>query len=163
MRRVNILIAFLFIFFVPATVQATTEDKLSYFEQAMELYKEGPSRAPEIIDLLKRELKEHPENNKAVKLLGITYFGIERFEEAIEQFDRAIDLASKDGSIIPQILFMKAEALHELKRDAEAKKILDDYWAFWQDGGKLQQRYKVLYPQVIEGLKKQGAPSNQTP
>lgn len=66
---------------------AWSGESMSKYDRARTLYREGPSKAPEIITLLKEELAVHPENDKAIRLLGITYFGIGESEKAIEQFD----------------------------------------------------------------------------
>jgi tetratricopeptide (TPR) repeat protein len=131
---------------------AWSEEGMSKYDQARVLYREGPSKAPEIIALLKEELAVNPENDKAIRLLGITYFGVGQSEKAIEQFDSSIDLAAKKGSIVPGMLFYKARALHDLGRNAEARKILDTYWAFFQDGGDLQRQYDIVYPQIVKEL-----------
>jgi tetratricopeptide (TPR) repeat protein len=124
----------------------------SYFEQARELYKEGPSKAPEIIEFLKKELAIHPHHEKATRLLGITYFGVGQFDKALAQFDAAISLAEKRESIVPRMLFYKARTLYHLKRYAEAKKILEVYWAFWQDDDELKNSYEKLYPAILSKL-----------
>jgi tetratricopeptide (TPR) repeat protein len=140
------------IFLLCMSPGAWSEEGVSKYDRARALYNEGPSKAPEIIALLKEELAVNPENDKAIRLLGITYFGVGQSEKAIEQFDASIDLAAKKGSIVPGMLFYKARALHDLGRNAEARKILDTYWAFFQDGGDLQRQYEIIYPQIVKEL-----------
>ncbi|MHC4984507.1 MAG: tetratricopeptide repeat protein, partial [Planctomycetota bacterium] len=97
------------------------------------LYNEGPSRASEVIDLLKKQLRLKPEHEQAIYLLGVTYFGIGDFKSALQQFDAGIALADKRKSIIPELVFYRARTLFELGRCPEARQLLDSHWAFWQD------------------------------
>ena len=140
----------------------TADHVESKYEQARALYSEGPSKAQEIIQLLKEELEEHPDNEKAIKLLGITYFGIGNSEAALVQFDSAISLAAKEDRILPHMIFYKARALHDLARDEEAKQLLEAYWAFFQDDEKLTRQYDILYPAVNESLKAKSPSADST-
>lgn len=126
-----------------------TPESESYYRQAKELYKAGPSKAPEIIALLEKAIAADKTNAMACYLLGLTYFGTERFDEALAQFDRALELKESNGKTInPELRFYRARTLFELGRCPEAKQILESHWAFWQDGGRLQERYEALYPEV---------------
>jgi tetratricopeptide (TPR) repeat protein len=122
--------------------------QLDRYRQARILYSDGPSRAPEIIALLEAELADNPDHEEAIRLLGITYFGIDQPQEALVQFERALEIAAARDTMLPGMLMYKARALHDLGRDIEAKKILDVYWALWQDSKKLQGLYEYLYPLV---------------
>ena len=126
----------------------TAEESPSKFEQAKALYAQGPSKAKEIVALLKEELASNPDFEPAVKLLGMTYFGTGRFQDALAQFDRVLDLESKRGGVAPQIVFLKARALNELGRCSEAKKLLEANSAFWQDDLELKAQYEQLYPDL---------------
>lgn len=114
------------------------------FEQARALYAQGPSRATEVIDLLKQELKSNPEYEPAVKLLAITYFGTEQFQKALDQFDHALRMTEARHEMVPQLLFYKAVTLNELGRCPEAKRIVDVYWALWQDDETLKAQSEQL-------------------
>ncbi|MDH3976644.1 MAG: tetratricopeptide repeat protein [Deltaproteobacteria bacterium] len=136
----------------------TTESD-SYYRQAKELYREGPSKAPEIIALLKKAITADDANVKAHYLLGVTYFGTERFDSALRQFDRALELQESDGQTInPELRFYRARTLFELGRCEEARQILESHWAFWQDGGRLQGRYEALSPMVEKACGDSGLP-----
>ena len=112
------------------------------------MYNDGPSRASEVIDLLKEQLRLKPDHEQAVYLLGVTYFGVGNFKDALQQFDAAIGLADKRKTIIPELVFYKARTLFELMRCPEAKQLLDSHWALWQDSTRLKDRYEKLYPLV---------------
>ena len=118
--------------------------------QALELYKQGPSRAPEIIRLLSEEIEHNPANEDAVRLLAITYFGVGQFERAVATFDQAIALAAKRDAVAPEMLFYKASALFELNRCQQAKAMLDANRAFWLDDLTMKQQYERLNARVTE-------------
>ena len=118
------------------------------YAQARALYREGPAHAPEIIKLLKEQIRLTPTNEQAIYLLGVTYFGTNDMQNALQQFDQGIALAGKRGELNGELLFYKARTLFYLGRCVEAKQMLDAYSAFWQDGGRLQVRYEQLYPEV---------------
>ncbi len=124
----------------------------SKYDDARELYKEGPTKGPEIIELLEEHLVKNPTDEKAIRLLGITQFGIGRNEEALETFEKAIALAEKDGSISPNLLMCKARALFALDRKYETKRILEVYWAFWQDETDLEELYDWYWERVKNEL-----------
>ncbi len=127
------------------------------FERALALYSEGPSRAPEIIELLRAELSDHPDHEKARRLLAITLFGTEQFEAALVEFDVVLAAIENREEISPRILFYKARTLYELKRYEEAAKILDVYWAFWQDDEKLRQGYEYYSERIKKRLEAESA------
>lgn len=133
---------------VSARVFAASEVAPPRFERALALYAEGPCKAGEVIALLTQELESNPDYEPAIKLLGITYFGTGRFQEALAQFDHALALADARQELAPRLLFYKARALHELGKCADAKRILEAYWAFWQDDTKLKAQYDELYPEL---------------
>jgi tetratricopeptide (TPR) repeat protein len=126
----------------PTAVQAP--EPRTRVEKALELYSLGPSKAPEIIAILQEELEENPENIKAIKLLGITYFDTDSFADALACFERGIELAEKEGSIQPHLLLLKARTLHRLDRNQEALKILEVYWAFFQGDPDLEKQAEEL-------------------
>jgi tetratricopeptide (TPR) repeat protein len=122
--------------------------RASKYDDAVELYKEGPSKGPEIIRLLREHLAKEPKDEKALRLLGITQFGIGDSEGALATFNRVIDLIEKDDRISPQVVMYKARALFDLDRKPECKKILGAYWAFWQDDEKLKGVYEWYWDRV---------------
>lgn len=142
----------LLILFIP--IQARSEEQPSKVDQAIALYEEGPSKAPEVIRLLEEALKENPKNQKAMSLLGMTYFSIGEFEKALEQFDRAIARAKKRNDVAYEIMFYKARTLHELGLNGEAKSVLDACWPFFQEEDALWIQYKMLYSAVEAELEK---------
>lgn len=128
----------------------------SKYEEARELYKEGPKKAPEIIKLLKDHLKAHPKDEMVVRLLGITHLGIGEADEALKRFDKAIDLAKQRDSIPAGVLMSKARALFELNRKHECKRILEGYWAFWQSNEKHMELYDWYWPRVKDAKEPKG-------
>jgi tetratricopeptide (TPR) repeat protein len=120
----------------------------SRYEQARELYKQGPTQGPEIVRLLREHLVGHPDDIEALGLLGITLFGIEKPAEALPVIDRAIDLADQKGEIRPKMMMLRARSLYELQRYWECKRVLEAYWAFWQDNPELKKLYEWYYPKV---------------
>jgi tetratricopeptide (TPR) repeat protein len=120
----------------------------SLYDQARELYKQGPARAPEIVRLLREHTKANPQDIEAFGLLGITLFGIEKHAEALPVIDRAIELATEKEDIRPKMVMLRARTLYELNRQWECKRVLEAYWAFWQDSPELKKLYEWYYPRV---------------
>lgn len=120
-----------------------------YIRQAHELYAEGPSRAPEIIELLLKAIEQQEDHLNAHYLLGVTYFGTDQLELALAEFDRALNIVGEKGKALdPELLFYRARTLFELGRCLESRVLLKSHRAFWQDGGRLQRRYERLFPKV---------------
>lgn len=141
------------VLFQASAIWASADDSASYYDQAYRMYMdEGQPKAQEIIDLLKKELKTNPENLKAVALLGITHLGTGQYEDALEQFDRYLEIDS--ATISPKILLKKAAALYMLGRHNDSRMILSAHWAFFQDSPKIMREYNDLYPAVVEGARR---------
>jgi len=144
-----LLVALLLVAAAPDVVaQDPSVAPQSRYEKARELYKEGPSRAAEVIALLKEEIESHPKHAQAHYLLGVTFFGTDKLEDALLHIRKAIEV-NETGSIVPMFHFYEAKILFHMGRCEEPKRILDAYWAFWQDRGSLQKRYAELYPQLL--------------
>src|SRR5262245_55517629 len=113
----------------------------SLYDQARELYKQGPIQGPEIVRLLRKHVQTKNNDFEAFALLGITLFGIEKFDEALPVIDRAIQIAQEKESINPKMVMLKARTLYELDRKYECKRILEIYWGFWQGNDRLKDLY----------------------
>ena len=142
-------------------VSLASDDGSSFHAQAKVLYKQGPSKAEEIIELLRKELQVRPGNADAMYLLGLTYYGTGRLDQALKEFDGALALTERDGSINAELRFCRARTLFYLGQCSEAKHILDVFWALWQDGEALQQKYEELYPDVLSKCGGQANPALQ--
>lgn len=132
----------------------------SLYDQARELYKQGPTKGPEIVRLLREHIKANPKDGEAIRLLGITLFGIGKPDEALPVFDRAIEIAGEKKEISPQMQMLRARTLYELHRYWECKHELEVYWAFWQDSPELKKLYDWYYPRVADA--KEPTKANQT-
>ena len=131
-----------------AQIQDNNTEGDSYYNKAYKMYMdEGQPKADDIIILLKKELEINPDNIKAIKLLGITYYGIEQFENAIKQFDRIEKIGN--GIPSPKILFKKVSAYYFLEQYNNARKTLTVYWAFFQDTEKNIKKYNEIYSTVL--------------
>ena len=122
----------------------------SRYDKARELYKQGPKKGSEIVSLLRAHILDNPKDEKAIRLLAITLYGIEKPAETLPVLEQAIDLASESDEIAPSILMLKARALYDLDRKYECKRILEIYWAFWQNDEELKKLYEWYYPRVKE-------------
>jgi hypothetical protein len=111
--------------------------------------------------LLREHIQANPKDSEAVRLLGITLFGIERPDEALPVINRAIEIASEKKEISPQMQMLKARTLYELHRYWECKHELEVYWAFWQDSPDLKKLYDWYYPRVEKAKEPERA--NQAP
>lgn len=112
------LTAFFAVPIVAASSPGTSSPKPipeSRVDRATRLFAEGPSKATEIISLLKAELREHPDSLDAHKLLGTAYFISSRFPEAVSEFDWVVDtqLAAhrEHLSVSPKLLLYRVEAI----------------------------------------------------
>jgi tetratricopeptide (TPR) repeat protein len=113
----------------PATLQAQQIDPQSIVKpgrmnKAMELYRLGPTKSGELIELLGEETAEFPENIEAWMMLGMTHYGLGNHAEAIDPFARALELMPEDD---PRIVLLYAESLFQLKRYDEARAALDSH------------------------------------
>jgi tetratricopeptide (TPR) repeat protein len=163
-RQVPSLLTVLLLCAAPNVLaQSPSTDQRSAYDRARELYDKGPARANEVIALLKEEIAANPKHARAHYLLGVTYFGTKRLDDALVNIRRAIELARADGSITPLYNFYEAKTLFHMGRCSEAKRILEAYWAFWQDGASLQKRYEELYPQVLKQCCREADSACETP
>lgn len=129
--------------------QKCTPESEELLQQARQLYKKGPSKAQDVVDLLQEAIAADKTCANTYYLLGLTYYGTGRLKEALVEFERALELKEADGKTIqPALRFHRARTLFYLGKCAEARQILESHWAFWQDGGSLQERYEALYPEV---------------
>lgn len=129
----------------------------SKYDEARELYKQGPSKGNEVVVLLQEHLAEMPEDEAALRLLAVTLFGLKRSSEALPIIDKALALAEKRDSISAQMLMLKARSLYDLERFEESNKILEVYWGFWQGDDELLKLYNWYYPQTLERIKEKNA------
>lgn len=135
----------------------------SLYEQARELYKQGPAKAPEIVRLLREHIAGNPDDIEAVSLLRITLFGIEKPAEALPMIERAIALAEQKEEIRPKMLMLRARSLYALDRHWECKRVLEVYWAFWQNSPELKRAYEGYYPKVKDAKEPKEANQPQPP
>jgi tetratricopeptide (TPR) repeat protein len=120
----------------------------SRYDQARALYREGSERAPEIIRLLREEIADNPTNRDAVALLGITLYGTEKFQEAVEQFEKVEAMANKSGDLLSGVVFLRVKALLQLQRYEDAADVLNAYWAIFDNDPNIKQEYEELSPLV---------------
>ncbi len=137
----------------------------SLYDQARELYKQGPSKGPEIVRLLREHVQTNTNDYEAFSLLAITLFGIEKPAEALPVIERAIEIAQEKKEVSPKMLMLKARSLYKLDRNWECRRILEIYSAFWQDKPELKSLYDSYYPRVkdAEEPKKANQPAAPNP
>ncbi len=143
-----------FLAFLPLIVfyppEAASEiEYRSRFDEALALYRGGSVYTPQVIRLLEEELVEFPRNAKAARLLAATYIGAERFEDAITLVDST---TARLEDIYPGILILKAQALHHLDRNQEARKFLKGCQALFQNESSLSEMYTQLCADVDAAL-----------
>ena len=110
----------------------------SRFQEALLLFRAGPSSFPRAISLLESELENDPANLKAAKLLAMVYYDSDRFDEALAMFDSAIAL---DESLSPHTYLYKGKTLYKLGRSEEARLLLRGLWALFQGDAELSADY----------------------
>ncbi len=79
------------------------------------------------------------------------------------ELDVALATIENRKEISPRLLFYKVRTLYELKRYEEAAKILDVYWAFWQDDKELRQGYAYYSERIREKLEAESADKRMQP
>ena len=124
-----------------------------HFARARELYKGGPSKAPEVLAELNLELREHPENIKAYILKALTQMGTEKLDDALKTLDAAQKEADKDKSIYREIPFYRAQCLFYKRDFAEAKKALEPYSGFYLGNKEDEAQYDQLMDAINSKLK----------
>ncbi len=129
-----------FLILILLTVTCSVVASSRAYKKAMKLYKKGPGHAQELLTLLNKQLEKHPDDKECRGLLGLTYFEIGDFENALTQFDQYIktgmNQSSAMGSIMkvsPGIMAMKLKTLLILRRLDEADQDYGIYWGFLSD------------------------------
>lgn len=156
MRRFIIIFT---ITFLSVSVSSFASERM---EKARALYAQGPSKSQEAIFLLEEEIQTNPNNEKAIMLLGVTYYGTGDFEKALEQFEKIPDVTPESKQINPTFLLYKAKTLHMLCRNEEALKILDVFNAFWL-GTQREEEYISLHTEVVNNLNQGVCPDLDPP
>ncbi len=139
---------FILVAMLTSTNMAFSEDQeQSRYDKAWALYQQGPQRAHEVIALLQEEIKENPDNASAHLLLGITFFGTERFDAALRQINTALDLGEKQNVKRPRTILLKARTLKMLRRSGDAIDLLDENAALFSEKDT-KNEYDVLYTEI---------------
>lgn len=125
-----------------------------HFTRAQELYKLGPTKGAEIIAELDLELRDHPDNLKALVLKATTQMGIEQLDAALATLDRHDEVAAKTSTLSPSSILLRARCLF-YKGDYEAaQKKLDPFWALFQSDPNSKSRYDSLMAAIAAKLQK---------
>ena len=134
-------------FFTPEQESVVRHE--SWYEEARALYRGGSFNIRRVIDLLEDELSENSQNLKALKLLAISYTGVERFNDALETIDQTMAIAN---SISPRMLLLKVRVLHYLGSNKEAKQFLKAHWAFFEGDSALSSQRDGLLSLIETAL-----------
>ena len=132
-------------------VQAEDESG-AHYERARELYDQGPSKAPEILAELDKELAEHPESLRALSLKANVEIGIGEFETAMKTLDRYMEIGRKGGNIAPHGYYLRARCLYHMGEYEKARVTLEPFWAFFQDSDESKARYDRLMNAIMAKL-----------
>jgi tetratricopeptide (TPR) repeat protein len=123
------------------------------YRKAMKLYEKGPAHVQELLTLLNKQLEKHPDDMECRGLLGVTYFSIGDFENALPQFDQYIKTGMNQGSglgsimkVSPGIMEMKLKTLLILRRLEEADQDYGLYWGFLSDSQQkdIQKMFRIF-------------------
>ena len=131
-----------------------------HFDNALELYKKGPSKANQVISELNLELKKNPENWQALMLLAITQRGLTKFDDSLATLDRMEKLDQKNNMLHPQLYMLRVENYYFKKDYKKAKELLIAYWGIFQTSEDLMAKEKELSKAVEKALSgtKESAP-----
>lgn len=121
----------------PLAAQALAEEpqtgeSVDRIARALELHKGGRSRADDVIAELDLELRDHPDNTRALMMKAMVQAGVERFDEALATLDRHDQIMHAAGQMNPKAVLIRARTLFFKGDLAEAKRILQAGWAFFQ-------------------------------
>lgn len=107
------------------TTSVSAVDKAhKLYDEAEQLYSRGPQAADQVARKLEEAIELDPKYRDATVLLAITYFGQERFEQALGTLDDAIGLFRESGSLNSRLYFLKAKCLAAMNRADEARDLL---------------------------------------
>jgi len=134
-----------------SVVQAEGEPG-AHYDRARTLYDEGPSKAPEILAELDKELAEHPDSLRALSLKANVEIGIGEFDAAMKTLDRYMEIAGKGGSISPQGYYLRARCLYHMGQYEKARVTIEPFWAFFQDSDESKARYDQLMNAILAKL-----------
>ena len=124
--------------------------------KALELYKQGPSAAPQILAELDLALADDPKDFGALMLKAITLKGTDRCKDALVVLDTIDKVLAEEKRIDGGASFQRAQCLYYEKRYAEAKRLLHAYVAFMRkDTTDSKRRYDELLALVETGEAKQ--------
>ena len=133
---------------------SSTEIPSARYDRARALYQEGPENRSRVIELLAEELKVNPSNMKARKLLGLTYFDTQQFDNAAKEFEIVIDEGFRpreDGSLsVPTgIIFLHIRALARKGKYVAAWETVGKYGAFLNT-----PEHKPRYDKTVDELRR---------
>lgn len=138
----------------PAPPGETKSESGPHFDRARELYKLGPAKAPEILAELDLELRDHPENVQAFLLKAITQMGIGQLDAALATLDQLSQVASKNKTIHPSAVLIRARCLFHKGEYESAKRELELFGPFFQDDVGLKSQYDSLMAEIVAKTQK---------
>ena len=128
------------------------DESVTHYDRARTLYNEGPSKAPEILAELDKDLAEHPDSLRALSLKANVEIGIGQFDAAMKTLDRYMEIAGKGGSISPQGYYLRARCLYHMGQYEKARVTIEPFWAFFQDSDESKARYDQLMNAILAKL-----------
>jgi hypothetical protein len=143
-----------------ASPPATSESG-PHFTRARELYALGPTKAAEVVAELDLELREHPENVKAMLLKAMTQMGVAQFDPALATLDQLSKVADKTGTIHPNAVLLRARIQFYKGEYATAKRTLEPYSAFFQGDAASKLQYDNLMGAIAAKLQEPSATTRQ--
>jgi len=141
----------LFIFF--SVCLSTENTRHPYFEKAERLIAEGVEHSQEIIDLLNKELASYPDHIGSLSLLGVTYFGLEEYQEADNYLDKALTVINRTGYANPDLYFLKAQTEYYTEQYFKSFNTLKQIADFFNETEENQKRYADFAEKISIALK----------
>ncbi len=125
MKKVIIFLLFL-------VLSASSSAGESYFDRAQKLFKEEKvENANKIVEVLKKELEINEDNAAAIRLLGIIYQQVGKYELALTQYKQYAELNT--SGIDAYVVYNKAVCYYSLNQFNKSKQILVAYSAFFKN------------------------------
>lgn len=145
----------------PASQPATTQAGNAHFERARELYKEGPSKAKEILSELDLALHDQPEEVPIYLYKAMVQMGTDDTKGALTTLDDAEKADVKAGTIHAGVHYLRARCQWQAGDFEAAKKSVEPYSAFFMRDPKEEAKYDRLMSDIEEGLKKRKSKEGQ--
>jgi hypothetical protein len=137
----------------PASAAESSTKKKSHFDNAVELYTQGPSKADEVLREIDLALAENPGNSGAYVLKAVTLMGTKRCPKALKVVDELEKAPGLKGKVFPLALEVRARCLCAAGKYAEAKAALEPFRKHFYQKEEWREHYDTMMQAIEEVLR----------